>query len=82
MSDEIIVFNGECIEVVVSNSYNDSDQESVIDDQSDADIHTCSTDIYSNDHRWDIQTPTAYRFRPDIWWCQVERFFSNDLEHN
>lgn len=82
MSDEIIVFNGDRIEVVVPTNYDDSDQESDTNDGIESDIHNCSTDIYSDEHRWDTQLPTRYRFRPDIWWCQVERFFSNELEHS
>lgn len=82
MSDEIIVFNGDRIDVVDPTSYDESDQEADMDEYLEADNHTHSTDIYSDEHRWDTQTPTRYRFRPDIWWCQVERFFSNELEHN
>lgn len=78
MSDDIIVFKNERIEVVSHvEQPSDSDDEyfSEIDEP---DTNACVTDIYSNEHRWDTHVNRAYRFRPDIWWCQIERFFSHE----
>lgn len=79
MTDEIIVFNNERIDIVSHIDHSDSDEEysSDIDDQLEIN-QSYVTDIYSNEHRWDTHVSPSYRFRPDIWWCQVERFFSNE----
>ena len=76
MSDETIVFNGHRIDIISNEVESECDTD--MEDYRDTDTVSYSTDIYSNDHPWDTRQPQSYRFRPDIWWCQLTRFFSHE----
>ena len=67
MSNEIVVFHNERIYVIPSECDENFD---AFDDLFEEDVNDATTtpvtDIYSNEHRWDMPRP-SYRFRPDIW---------------
>lgn len=67
MSNETVVFHNERIYVISAECDEDIDDydESLEDDVYES-TTTSVTDIYSNEHRWDMPRP-SYRFRPDIW---------------
>lgn len=68
---DVVVFHNYKILVV-------SDNESEFSHDSDDECYELTEldhdDIYSDDHPWDARITTGYRFRPDLWQVEWEKF--------